>query len=101
MNFSVASGSPPMPEWKIILTRTAATQLERLDAEIKLRLRKYLHERLAVTDDPRRLGKYLVDSDGLYRFRVGAYRLITSIDNGAITIYVLKIGHRSAIYKAR
>jgi mRNA interferase RelE/StbE len=88
-----------MYKWTVILTKTAEGQLNSLDAAIKTRIRKYVHERLETADDPKKLGTYLVDSDGLYRFRVGDYRLIATIDNSTVTILVLKIGHRSKVYK--
>ncbi|MDR1535990.1 MAG: type II toxin-antitoxin system RelE/ParE family toxin [Planctomycetota bacterium] len=79
-----------MAKWKIILTATAIRQLNRLDGAMRKRIRKYLHERLETAENPRKLATYLVDSGGLHRFRVGDYRLITSIDDEKTTIFVLK-----------
>jgi mRNA interferase RelE/StbE len=86
-------------KWEVILTRTAIGQLDELDVVVQRRIHKYLRERLECADDPRKLGKYLVDSDGLYRFRVGDYRLVSFIDDGKIRILVLAVGHRGVIYK--
>jgi mRNA interferase RelE/StbE len=36
---------------------------------------------------------------GLWRYRVGDYRLICRIDDQAVTILVLEIGHRREIYR--
>lgn len=88
-------------KWEIILTRTAIKHLDALDITVQRRIRKYLHERLEYAEDPRKLGKYLVDSNGLYRFRVGDFRLISSIDDGKIRILILAVGHRSTIYKKK
>ena len=50
--------------------------------------------------DPRAHGKALTaNRSGLWRYRVGDYRLIAQIDDSAVTILMLEIGHRSSIYK--
>jgi mRNA interferase RelE/StbE len=36
---------------------------------------------------------------GLWRYRVGSYRLICKIQDQDITIVVLEIGHRREIYR--
>ncbi|MCC8190581.1 MAG: type II toxin-antitoxin system RelE/ParE family toxin [Planctomycetes bacterium] len=43
----------------------------------------------------------MVNSSGLYRFRVGEYQLISHIDDGTIQVLVLDVGHRSQIYQRR
>lgn len=35
----------------------------------------------------------------LYRLRIGSYRIIYTVDNGILTVYVLEIGNRGDIYK--
>ena len=36
---------------------------------------------------------------GLYRLRVGDYRVIMSIERGKMVVFVLEVGHRSVIYR--
>ena len=36
--------------------------------------------------------------DGLYRLRVGNYRIIYEIDNGELIIIVIDVGNRGEIY---
>lgn len=36
---------------------------------------------------------------GFYRLRVGAYRIIYTVDNGEYIIYVVDAGNRGQIYK--
>ncbi|MDP8161678.1 type II toxin-antitoxin system RelE/ParE family toxin [Pasteurella skyensis] len=38
------------------------------------------------------------DLSGMWRYRVGDYRIICYIDNGELMITALEIGHRKAIY---
>lgn len=87
------------PKWRIQLTKTAKEQLDDLDRAVAGRVRKFVHERLALADNPRRLGRKLVDSDGVWRFRVGDYRILATIDDGEVRILVLAVGHRGRIYK--
>lgn len=36
---------------------------------------------------------------GLFRLRVGDYRIIYSVDNGELIVYVIDAGNRGEIYK--
>ena len=68
------------------------------------RILKFLYERLLASPDPsfdpRALGKALVgEMQGLWRYRVGDYRLICRIEDRAVTILVLEVGHRREIYR--
>ena len=40
-----------------------------------------------------------VDKDDYYRIRVGDYRVIYSIENEQITIFILKVAHRKDVYE--
>lgn len=55
-------------------------------------------EALAVT--PRPPGAIqLAGGDGELRIRVGDYRIIYDIEDGALVVLVLRIGHRGDVYK--
>ncbi len=43
--------------------------------------------------------KTMKGHSNLYRLRVGAYRIIYSVENDQLTVYVLEIGNRGDIYK--
>lgn len=59
-----------------------------------------LRTRIATLDDPRMLGSALVgDHAGYWRWRVGDYRVVARIEDDRITILVVRIGHRSAVYR--
>ncbi|MEW6222352.1 MAG: type II toxin-antitoxin system RelE/ParE family toxin [Candidatus Hadarchaeota archaeon] len=36
---------------------------------------------------------------GLYRLRVGEYRVIVSIERKKMVVFVLEVGHRSVVYR--
>lgn len=86
--------------WRIELTETANKQLAKLDKVEARRITKFLRERLAATDNPRNTGKALSGPlGGLWRYRVGDYRLICEIQDGVLCVLVLKISNRREVYK--
>lgn len=85
--------------WTINYTDTAKGQLSKLDKQAALRILDYMDKRISGQDNPRTCGKALTGSlGGLWRFRVGDYRIICDIQDGSVVILVLKIGHRSKVY---
>lgn len=86
--------------WKIDFYPDAFKELSRLDKQAQLRIIKFLRKRIAMEDDPKRLGKPLHgDKAGLWRYRVGSYRLICHMENKTRTVLVLRVGHRRDIYE--
>ena len=87
--------------WKIELTADAATKLARLDKQARLRIWNFLHQRLALIEDPRSLGKALHGPilGEFWRYRVGDYRLICRIEDDRLVVLVLRLGHRREIYR--
>ena len=79
-------------------TETARKQLKKLDRTMQKRILDYMDE-VALLENPRSRGKALVENmRGLWRYRVGDYRVICEIQESRIIISVLKIGHRKNIY---
>jgi mRNA interferase RelE/StbE len=55
---------------------------------------RFLRERLKFAENPRQWGKPLHgDKQGLWRYRVGDYRLICDIQDEKIKLSVLEVGH--------
>ena len=86
--------------WTIEITRTAEKQIKKLDAQAQKSIVRFLRERLKSTENPRQWGKPLHgDKRGLWRYRVGDYRLICEIQDERITILVVEVAHRKDIYR--
>ena len=86
--------------WKVEFQKLAAKQLRALDRPIQQRILTYFRTRVLSADDPRQLGKALTgDKGGLWRYRVGDYRLICEIQDERITVVVLEIGNRKDVYR--
>lgn len=85
--------------WKIEFTQTALKQLDKLDKPVAHRILKFLHERVGKLDDPRKIGARLQGTlSEFWKYRVGDYRLICSLENDRFVVLVLRIGHRREIY---
>ncbi|MEE3509644.1 type II toxin-antitoxin system RelE/ParE family toxin [Pseudomonas sp. 10C3] len=87
--------------WRIEFDRAAERELGKLDPQVAKRILLFLHERVANLDDPRSIGEALKGSrlGDFWKYRVGDYRLISSIEDGALRILVVKIGNRREIYR--
>jgi mRNA interferase RelE/StbE len=85
---------------RIEITRTATKRITKLDPQAQKSIVRFLRERLAGADDPRQWGRALQgEKRGLWRYRVGDYRLICDIQDRKITILVLELGHRKDVYR--
>ena len=86
--------------WRIEITRTAEKQITKLDRGAQKSIQQFLRERLRSATDPRQWGKALQgEKRGLWRYRVGDYRLICDIQDVRITILVLELGHRKDVHR--
>lgn len=86
--------------WTVEVSSTAGRQLAKLDRPTKERIRRFLRERLATDEDPRRTGKALQGRHaGLWRYRVGNYRLICQLRNDKRLVLLLTVAHRREVYR--
>ncbi|OGT22426.1 MAG: addiction module toxin RelE [Gammaproteobacteria bacterium RIFCSPHIGHO2_02_FULL_42_13] len=86
--------------WKIKLDQHAVKQLKKLDRTAQKRIVGFLSDRLLTAKTPRDFGKPLMGKlTGLWRYRVGDYRLICEINDKEVTVLVINIGHRKEIYQ--
>lgn len=87
--------------WRIEVDDAAKDDLAKMDKQQARRITAFLRERVAVLDDPRRIGEALKGSKlgEFWRYRVGDYRIISRIEDGAVRILVVKIGNRREVYQ--
>ena len=50
-------------------------------------------------DDPRPMGYEKLTGLELYRVRQGTYRIVYSIQENELTVWVIKVGHRKDVYR--
>lgn len=87
--------------WKIEFSAEADRTLDKLDPQIAQRILKFLHGRVRKLDDPRSVGEALHGPKlgEFWKYRVGDYRIIATIEDSKLLILVLRIGHRKEIYE--
>ncbi|MHC8403399.1 type II toxin-antitoxin system RelE family toxin [Pseudomonas sp. MDT1-17] len=87
--------------WKIKVEPAAAKELGKIDLQIARRIVKFLQERVSLLDDPRSIGEALKGSalGEFGKYRVGDYRIISSIQDSVVTILVGRIGNRREVYR--
>jgi len=85
--------------WIYRFDERALKELKKLDRQAQGDILTYLDQRVAGKADPRRFGKGLrAGLAGLWRYRVGAYRIICQIKNRELLVLVVSVGHRKNIY---
>lgn len=83
---------------KVEYSESALKQLKKLDGQFQRAIIQEMNE-IATLDDPRQRGKALkANLSGLWRYRVGDYRVICDIQDAKILITVLRVGHRKKVY---
>ena len=86
--------------WTIEYAESVQKAVSKLDPQTRKRIRSYLEEKIAKLDDIRSQGKALTGPlRGLWRYRVGDYRIICEIIDRRLVVLVVKIDHRSSIYR--
>ncbi|SHF83536.1 mRNA interferase RelE/StbE [Modicisalibacter ilicicola DSM 19980] len=86
--------------WRIDLTDDAVKQLKKIGHTDAKRIRDYLRFRIQSLEDPRQLGKPLSGQlSELWRYPVGDYRIIASIEDHEVRILLIRVGHRREIYR--
>ncbi len=86
--------------WTIEYRPMARRQLKKLDRNAQLEILDYLDARIASAKTPRAFGKPLRHEQfGLWRYRVGNYRIICELQERKLVVLVVAIGHRKNIYE--
>lgn len=87
--------------WTVKVSEAALKALGKLDRTAAARIRDELVE-IAGLEDPRSRGKGLTGGlAGLWRYRVGDYRIICDIEDGELVVLVVDVAHRSKVYQRR
>ena len=85
--------------WVYRVDDRALKELRKLGKNAKRDIIAYLDDRIAGESDPRRFGKGLkADLAGLWRYRVGDYRVLCQIRDGELLVLVVAVGHRRDVY---
>lgn len=86
--------------WAVRFDPRAQRELEKLDRAAQARILKFLRERVKSGSNPRESGKPLAgEMAGLWRYRVGDYRLVCHLRDQDLVVLVVRVGHRREVYR--
>ena len=81
--------------YRLVVSETVRNKIKKMDKHIGLMLAKDIKARIDKLEDPRRLGKALkLDYKGLWRYRIGSYRVICDIRYDELIVLAIDIGYR-------
>ena len=86
--------------WTVEWDDKARRELRKLNRSTQGDILRYFRERIMVDDDPRRFGRALRhELQGLWRYRIGDYRVVCQIQDEQLIVLALAVGHRRNIYR--
>ncbi|MCX4882372.1 MULTISPECIES: type II toxin-antitoxin system RelE/ParE family toxin [unclassified Streptomyces] len=85
-----------MSEYRTVFRAEAQAELRKVPRDMALRILAKLAQ---LENDPMGFNTTaLVSQPDRRRLRVGDYRVIYTIDNGELVVWVVHVGHRSTVY---
>jgi mRNA interferase RelE/StbE len=89
-----------MTQWRLVVAASAERGLNRLQPKVASAIVEFMVGPLV--DNPHRVGKPLLrELSGYLAARRGAYRIIYRVNEDAGTVEVVRIDHRSRVYRSR
>ena len=85
-----------MANYKIEIKKSAAKEISKLP---KVSIKCIVNKIQKLSDDPRPNGCKKLSGDEKYRIRIGVYRVLYSIMDEKLIIYIVKVGHRKDVYE--
>jgi mRNA interferase RelE/StbE len=84
-------------KYKVVLKPSAVKEIESIP-------RKKDRQRIIqciglLADNPRPPGSIKLSGYDRYRIRMGSYRIVYGIEDDALVVYVVKVGHRKDVYR--
>ena len=87
-----------MAKYKIVFKKSVKKDLSTIP---KKDIKRLLNRIDLLADNPRAEGCIKLTGEDKYRVRVGLYRIIYQIRDQELVVSVIKVGHRSSIYRLR
>jgi len=86
--------------WSVEVSDIAERQFRKLDRQVRRRILDWLDDRIEGCKNPRHFGEALKGGRaGLWRYRIGDYRVICEIQDRRLVVLALAVGHRREIYR--
>ena len=84
-----------MEEYKIFFKKSVEKDLRSIPKKNLLRILERIE---GLKENPRPAGSEKLTGQNRYRIRQGVYRVVYSIQDNELTVWVIKIAHRKEIY---
>lgn len=85
-----------MANYRVAILPAVERQLRRIDSGARKRIDAAI---LALAGDPRPHGGRKLSGSEEYRVRVGDYRILYEIEDAALRVLVVTVGHRRDVYR--
>ena len=86
-----------MARYKVVLKPSTVKEIESIPRK---KDRQRIIQRIGLlADNPRPLGSIKLSGYDRYRIRMGSYRIMYGIEDDALVVYVVKVGHRKDVYR--
>jgi mRNA interferase RelE/StbE len=85
-----------MAEFKIFFKESVWKDFKKIS---KKDLAKILNKIKGLGNEPRPFGCEKLTGDERYRIRQGRYRIVYSVQDKELTVWVVKVGHRKDVYR--
>ena len=86
-----------MARFEILIKRSAAKEIEAISR--KKDRQRIVRKIGRLAEDPRPPGSQKLSGRDRYRIRQGPYRIVYAIEDDRLIVYVVKVGHRSDVYR--
>ena len=86
-----------MARFEILIKRSAAKEIEAISR--KKDRQRIVQKIRQLAEDPRPPGCQKLSGRDRYRILHGPYRIVYSIEDDRLIVYVVKVGHRSDVYR--
>ena len=86
--------------YRLVITADVKKKIKKMDKHLGLMLARNMKSKLDGIEDPRSIGKALQgEYKGLWRYRIGSYRVICEIRDYELIVLAIDVGHRKDIYR--
>jgi mRNA interferase RelE/StbE len=82
--------------YRVLITRSAEKEIEHLPDGVR---RLVVRRIVALADEPRPQGSQKLSGEDKYRIRQGDYRIVYTIEDVIVTVTVVRVAHRSDVYR--
>ena len=86
-----------MARFEILIKRSAAKEIEAISR--KKDRQRIVRKIRQLAEDPRPPGCQKLSGRDRYRIRQGPYRIVYSVEDDRLIVYVVTVGHRSDVYR--